>query len=172
MSPWTPHCARTTPTLAIVFAVQPTGYVVVSASTDLPPVIAYSVNGGFHCHNEALLELVTADLANRAADLAVMPASSSRQHRADWDALLSGAARQRFVQWPPRAPHPPAAGWKPAGRRTRPTTCTAPSTWAARSRAVAGCPAVAMGPDCGLLEPLLGTRFSDDDDYHHNIQLS
>jgi len=155
-------------TLGYVFAVQPTGYVVVSASTDLPPVIAYSVTGGFHCHNEALLELVTADLANRAADLAVMPAELLAQHRADWDALLSGAARQRFEQWPPEGTTS-TGGWvETRWTQNSPYNLYCPVDLGSGSRAVAGCPAVAMGQIVAYWNTLLGTRFSDDDDYHHN----
>jgi len=84
--------------LGYVFAVRPSGYIVVAADTGLEPVIAFSAESGFswnEAESNILLHLLCADLESRMAalDANALPSSAVMSHAQAWtDAVTSPAA--------------------------------------------------------------------------------
>lgn len=148
--------------MAYVYHLLPSGYLVISAREELPPLLAYSGTSGFHGDNgaELLSEMVLSDLANRLAD----PRECARNQQA-WQ---NEAKQTRFQQWPP-AGYSTTEGWlKTNWTQNAPYNWMVPLDPLSQTRSVAGCPAVAMGMIVNFHQALNGTRFSEADDYHHN----
>lgn len=150
--------------LAWVFALQPQGYIVVSADDELPPVLAYALTSGFASgDNTWLAELVTADLEFR---LAAADPAQREECRAMWQNLT--ASRAGFEQWPP-AGYSPSGGWiLTEWHQSAPYNADCPIDPVTEQRSAAGCPAVAMAQIVNYHQSLNGTRFDDADDYLHN----
>ncbi|MDY0151680.1 MAG: C10 family peptidase [Candidatus Cloacimonas sp.] len=148
--------------LAYVFKSQPSGYIVVSAKTELPPVLAYSGTAQFTGSTayNPLAELIIADLSNRLRS----PEEAQRNNIAWQNAF----AWQRLTQWPP-AGHSATEGWvETLWTQTAPYNLMCPLNLANNTHCFAGCPAIAMGQIVNYHQALNGTRLSDADDYHHN----
>jgi hypothetical protein len=149
---------------AWVFELEPQGYVVVSASYDLPPVLAYSFTSLFAAPDGDLLaDLLAADIANR---LASRDPASVAKNRAAWDDIP--AFRDGFQQWPP-AGYSATEGWiTTEWDQSAPYNNDCPIDPVTQQRSLAGCPAVAMAQIVNYHQCLNGTVFSDVDDYYHN----
>ncbi len=155
--------------LAYVFELSPAGYVITSADTDLPPVIAYaSVNP---CRlpgseSSALIDLVQSDLTLRSEYLDLPQRQANREH---WQTVLQEETDSgQLEQWPP-AGSSPTEGWLQENwTQGAPYNMYCPMDLIAGSRSVAGCPAVAMGSILNFHECTNGTRYDDNDDYYHN----
>jgi len=162
------------PVLARIFVLEPTGYVVVAADDDLPPVIAYALESDYPAEapdDNPLLRLLTVDLSARLAARDRVDAAARARFRAEWDDLRDGApAPVRFEQWPP-AGTTPTGGWLEANwSQGTPWNDLCPiDRAAAGARCVAGCPAVAMGMILDHLETTGGTVFDVGDRYWHNF---
>lgn len=153
-------------TLAYVFLLQPSGYIVVSADTDLPPVIAYSEEGSYQtCEDGGILgDLIRTDLSLRLAARTEESARVARQRWAD----VSHKSRDDFEQWPP-AGYSFTGGWlKTNWTQNAPYNNFVPMDPVTNTRSVAGCPSVAMAMIVNYHESLNGTRLDDSDDYYHN----
>lgn len=75
--------------LGYVYAVSPVGYVVIAASTELPPVIAYSLQSSFPsdpAESSTLVDLLRADLSLRMEALQrdLIPSASRARNEASW----------------------------------------------------------------------------------------
>ncbi|MBU1072522.1 thiol protease/hemagglutinin PrtT [bacterium] len=161
-------------TLARIFALEPTGYVVVAADTDLPPVIAYALESPYPDSAQAdnpLLRLLTADLKARIAARERIDAATLADWSAEWDDLRTGSpVAARFEQWPP-AGSTPTGGWLRSNwTQGAPYNTLCPQDRASGgARSVAGCPAVAMGMILNYHESTRGMKFDDGDRYWHNF---
>lgn len=147
--------------LAYVFHLSPSGYIVIGASDELPPVMAYSGTSAFRASDgtNILEELLTHDLNQRLA----CAADRAANHQA-WTEIYR---EERFQQWPP-AGYSPTEGWlKTNWTQNAPYNWMVPLDPSNNQRSVAGCPAVAMSMIVNFHAALNGTRFSDNDDYHH-----
>lgn len=148
--------------LAYVFNLQPSGYIIISAKTELPPVLAYSGTAQFSegTSTNPLAELIIADLNNRLQS----PEEAQRNILAWQNAF----AWQRFTQWPP-AGSSTTEGWvETLWTQNAPYNWMCPLNLANNTHCFAGCPAIAMGQIVNYHQALNGTRLSDTDDYHHN----
>ena len=153
---------------------QPRGYVVVSGSTALPPIIAYSFecSAGDCGEQNPLHDLLLADLHLRLANISVLPAELVRQRQADWARQAEPYApegdERGFEQWPP-AGSSDTGGWiQTRWTQSAPYNNLCPIDPVSGSRSLAGCPAVAMAQILNYQARLNGTRFDDADDYYHN----
>jgi len=161
--------------IAHVFELDPTGYIITAADTDLPPVIAYSYtdNCRFGGEDEGiLLKIVRRDIELRLSFVDMTPDEQLDMHRALWTKYTSGnlelLSDQLLEQWPP-AGSTPTGGWLAENwTQGAPYNTYCPLDLTAGSRSVAGCPAVAMGMILNFAETTNGTQFSDTDDYYHN----
>jgi hypothetical protein len=153
-------------TLAYVYLLQPQGFIVVSADTDLPPVIAYSEEGSYKTDGDGglLEDMIRTDLSLRLAGRTEESASSARRRWAE----ISHQTRDDFEQWPP-AGYSFTGGWlKTNWTQDPPFNDFVPMDLVNGSRSVAGCPSVAMAMIVNYHETLNGTRLADSDDYYHN----
>jgi hypothetical protein len=158
--------------LYYIFSLNPQGYLVISASYDLPPVIAYSFTNNFQDPNEPniLSELLTTDLTVRLGDIHNLPASMIQNRHLVWDSYLQNQPMNtgRFEQWPPEG-STPTGGWLQTNwHQNAPYNNFCPLDIAHGGRSVAGCPAVAMAQILNYHNTTNNIMFNDSDDYHHN----
>ena len=139
--------------LAYIYALKPTGYMVISAHDTLPPLVAYSVDSdfGFRNTDNPLRTILKADLSQRlqlndvsCTDAWQRAESSPRSIMLVNDYLLN-------TNW----------------NQTAPWNAMCPLDPISNSRSVAGCPAVAMAQIVNHLQSMNNTRFDDSDDYYH-----
>lgn len=148
--------------LAYVFHLQPTGYLVVSAREELPPLLAYSGTASFGSLNgeNILKDLILSDL-----NLRLQSESAAQLNRQAWQNCSSS---RTFEQWPP-AGYSPTEGWiKTNWTQTAPYNWMCPMDPISGIRSYAGCPTVAMSQILNYHRVLNGTRLNDSDDYLHN----
>lgn len=160
--------------VAWVCGLEPTGYIVVAADTDLPPVVAYALEAACpreHLAQAPLGRLVAADLASRlAARDRLDPAVAATQDN-EWRDLLAAAPpvrAQRFEQWPP-AGTTPTGGWLTGSwTQNAPYNAMCPLDVAHGSaRCLAGCPSVAMAMILDYRRTREGTKLDATDRYRH-----
>jgi hypothetical protein len=154
------------------FTLQPQGYLVVSASYDLPPVIAYSFTSCFQDPAEpnVLSDLLVADLTLRLENIPNLPDSILQERHTLWDSYLGGhpARSASFEQWPPEG-STPTGGWLLTNwHQDAPYNNFCPLDLAHGGRSVAGCPAVAMAQILNYHTTTNNIVFTDSDDYYHN----
>jgi hypothetical protein len=100
-----------------VFPLNPRGYMVIAASYNLPPVIAYSFTDSCQDDDDTniLFELLIADLTLRLENIPELPESMIEMRHQTWESLLN---KKPMI-------HQLGAGWKPTGIKTVPTTTSA-----------------------------------------------
>lgn len=160
--------------IAYMCGFEPAGFVVVAADSDLPPVVAYSLESS--CPREDFLDsplrrLVAADLASRLAARALVEPSVMAPAHARWLELTGNRApvgERRFEQWPP-AGTTPTGGWLASTwTQSAPYNSLCPLDVAhAGARSQAGCPSVAMAMILNFHRTILGTRLDETDRYWH-----
>jgi hypothetical protein len=159
--------------LFYVFYLNPQGYLVVSASYDLPPVIAYSFTSNFHDGSDAnpLYDLLFADMTLRLENIQKLPENIIQERHLLWDSYADGSvvSSGRFEQWPPEG-STPTEGWILTNwHQSPPYNNFCPlDIYGGGARSVAGCPAVAMAQILNFHNTTNYVAFNDSDDYHHN----
>lgn len=147
---------------AYVFNLSPTGYMVVGASTDVPPLIAYSGTSDFYSSSEdnVLADIILTDINNRKCCSEEVAKNNAAWHNA--------YRRTAFEQWPPVG-YSNTEGWiKTNWTQYQPYNMFVPLDMPSGQRSVAGCPAIAMGMIVDYHKTFNGTRLNDTDDYYHN----
>jgi hypothetical protein len=92
--------------LAYAFNLTPAGYIVVTASTGLPPVIAYSFEGNYGemSLENPLYELLKSDLSDRIAYCNTPDNFYKSRNESLWETILkddsTSGVRPLFEQWP------------------------------------------------------------------------
>jgi len=78
--------------LFYVFNLNPQGYLVVSASYDLPPVIAYSFTSNFQDGTDAnpLYDMLCSDITLRLKNIDIIPENIINDRHLLWDAYMKG----------------------------------------------------------------------------------
>jgi len=159
--------------LFYVFTLQPQGYLIVTGSYDLPPVIAYSFLNNYKedTNINPLYDLLYADLTLRLQTIHLLPQDILQQRHLQWDSCMNGnsAPSQRFEQWPPEGTTP-TGGWLLANwHQNAPYNDFCPLDIAhGGTRSVAGCPAVAIAQILNYHNTTMQIVFDDSDDYYHN----
>lgn len=161
-------------TLFYMFDLEPTGYMVISGDSDLPPVIAYSLTGDAGSPDDesnVFISLLKADLSNRLENINLLSPDAVDKNNDDWISLTDGVATKngsvKFEQWPP-AGTTPTGGWLESNwHQSPPYNNFCPMDPVTNQRSVAGCPATAMAMILNYYENINGTFFTDEDDYHH-----
>ncbi len=95
-------------TLAYAVELEPQGFVVTSADTDVEPIVAYSLRGGFPDRldeRHPFYCLLTRDMRSRLAAVDPSNPLATAQNNAQWRFYSGGglpmAGGQTFQQWPP-----------------------------------------------------------------------
>jgi hypothetical protein len=154
--------------LAYAIELVPEGYIIISADTDLPPVIAYSFESTFGEANEnnPLYSLIKADLYNRYSYIKGKGVSVQIKNNLWWNELLNENIKKdtTFQQWPDVG-----NGWlKTNWTQNAPYYNFCPIDPVTSSRSIAGCPSVAMAQILNFHASTNNTHFDDYDDYYHN----
>ncbi len=158
--------------LFYVFELHPPGYIIVTGSYDLPPVIAYSFTSNFKGNSEEnpLFDLLYADVTLRLQYIYYVPAETLEARHLQWNSYTKGnpVANGRFEQWPAEGTTP-TGGWLLTNwNQNAPYNNFCPLDLAnGGQRSVAGCPAVAMAQILNYHNTTMNVIFSDSDDYYH-----
>jgi hypothetical protein len=159
--------------LYFVFDLNPQGYLVVSGSYDLPPVIAYSFMNNFPDSSQSnpLSDMLTSDLVLRLQNIPNLSETMIQERHTDWDSYLADHPRSsgQFEQWPPEG-STPTGGWLLTHwDQSAPYNNLCPLDLAhGGGRSYAGCPAVAMAQILNYHNTTNDIVFNDTDDYYHN----
>ena len=159
--------------LFYVFDLQPQGYIVVSADSNLPPVIAYSFTDNFQSDvskNNILLQMLKADIELRLENVEKLPENIIKNRNALWSEFLNEETEVLvnvdFQQWPPEGTTP-TEGWiETKWHQNSPYNDFCPMDGDKRS--IAGCPAVAMAQILNYHKTTNNVAFNDSDDYYHS----
>jgi len=159
-------------TVAYVFELSPSGYIITSTDTNLPPVIAFSYTDNCRLPGDEgsiLIDMAARDLETRMMNLTALPNWYIGQNRELWNEYTTGTFELSAVdQWPPSG-STPTGGWLEENwTQSAPYNSYCPMDLIAGARSIAGCPAVAMGMIVNFQENTNSTRFNDGDDYYHN----
>jgi hypothetical protein len=157
--------------LCFIFSLNPNGYIVIPASYDLPPVIAYSFTSNFqnYADENPLYDMLYADLTLRLDNLDLIPTGLIEERHHQWDSYLQGSpvTTGRFEQWPPEG-STPTEGWVLTNwDQGAPYNNFCPLDLVNGGRSYAGCPAVAMAQIINYHTTTNDIAFTDSDDYHH-----
>ena len=161
-------------TLFYVFTLNPTGYIVVSASYNLPAIVAYSFSNMYEEDKETnpLFDLLYADLTQRLTYIDLVPDTLITEWHHQWDLYNAGKTvfKERLEQWPPEG-STPTGGWLLENwNQGAPYNNFCPLDVAhGGSRSVAGCPAVAMAQILNYHNTTMNIQFDDSDDYYHSF---
>ena len=159
--------------LFYVFDLQPQGYIVMSADSNLPPVIAYSFTDNFQSDvskNNILLQMLKADIELRLENVEKLPENIIKNRNALWSEFLNEETEVLvnvdFQQWPPEGTTP-TEGWiETKWHQNSPYNDFCPMDGDKRS--IAGCPAVAMAQILNYHKTTNNVAFNDSDDYYHS----
>ncbi len=157
-----------------IYSLQPQGYIVVSSSKELPPIIAYSFQGEFKLplpSNNQFFQLLQYDLTLRFNAIDNLPPYIIQERQQEWDLLLNPLNtinKDRYEQWPPEN-STPTEGWILTNwHQNAPYNNFCPIDLSGGQRSLAGCPAVAMAQILNYHQTTNNVTFTDDDDYYHN----
>ena len=158
--------------LFYVFNLNPQGYLVVSASYDLPPVIAYSFTSNFQDGTDAnpLYDMLYADITLRLENIQKLPEKIIQERQILWDAYLQEKPMitAGFEQWPAEGTTT-TGGWvETLWTQEAPYNNFCPLDKANGGRSIAGCPSIAMAMILDYHKTTNNVMFNDSDDYHHN----
>ncbi len=148
---------------------SPTGYVIVSADDELPPVIAYSFNNNLDAEG-TFLRILKNDITKRLANTENIPAQKIKNRKMQWEALIHGTDKLLVVsqQWPPSGTTA-TGGWLETNwTQNSPYNQMCPIDPVTSSRSYVGCPATAMAQILNYHKTTNNTVFDDGDDYYHN----
>lgn len=160
--------------LYYAFNLYPQGYMVVSGSFDLPPVIAYSFTNNFQDQRypNVLSEILNTDLSLRLEAIQTLPQTLIQERHYQWNEYLQSTTfyPREFVQWPPEG-STPTGGWLLYNwHQSPPYNNLCPLDIAGGGgRSVAGCPAVAMAQILNYHNTTCNVALNDGDDYYHNF---
>jgi hypothetical protein len=157
-----------------IYSLQPQGYIVVSSSKELPPIIAYSFQSEFELplpSNNQFFQLLQYDLTLRFNAIDNLPPQIIQERQQEWDLLLNPLNtinKDRYEQWPPEN-STPTEGWILTNwHQNAPYNNFCPIDLSGGQRSLAGCPAVAMAQILHYHQTTNNVTFTDDDDYYHN----
>ena len=159
--------------LFYAFDLQPQGYIVVSADSNLPPVIAYSFTDTFQSDfskDNILLQMLKADIELRLENIEKLPENIIKSRNSLWSEFLNEETEVLvnvdFQQWPPEGTTP-TEGWiETKWHQNSPYNDFCPMDGDKRS--IAGCPAVAMAQILNYHKTTNNVAFNDSDDYYHS----
>ena len=159
--------------LFYIFDLQPKGYIVVSADSDLPPVIAYSFTDNFWsdiCEENILLQMLRADIELRLESIENLPDDIIESRNLLWDKFLAeeneNLVNTNFEQWPPEGTTSTGGWLETRWHQNSPFKDFCPID--GEKRSIAGCPAVAMAQILNYHKTINNVAFNDSDDYYHN----
>lgn len=159
--------------LFYIFELTPSGYIVVTADTKLPPVIAYSFLNSYENNNVKglLINILKADIQNRLKNAHLIPQKVIAERSTLWNSILfeklNKSNKKLLEQWPPEGTTL-TGGWLETNwTQNSPYNNFCPIDPVTLQRSIAGCPAVALAQIINYYQTINGTSFEDSDDYYH-----
>lgn len=154
--------------LFFVFELSPVGYIVISADTDLPPVIAYSFENNFTQTGDGqnpLKSMLLADLTMRKNNLSNLPEELILRRNKQWKEL----AQTNSVTLKKKGKQKDEILIQTNWGQGAPYNNFCPMDPVTNQRSIAGCPAVAMAQIVNYYQTLNETILNDlEDDYYHS----
>ena len=158
-------------TLFYVYNLNPKGYIVVSGSYDLPPIITYSFTSNFFVFNDAnpLYSMLCSDITLRLESIQKLPEKMIQERRIQWDSYLSENLINSggFEQWPPEGATSTGGWLETSWTQEEPYNNFCPLDKSSGERSVAGCPSIAMAMILDYYKTTNNVVFNDSDDYRH-----
>jgi hypothetical protein len=155
---------------------DPKGYVIVSAYSNLPPVIAYSFTDNFFSdsgNENHFLDILKTDIDLRLASIKYLPKTTINERNQVWKKCLSQgkeiSTKLEFQQWPPSGTTKTGGWLETKWSQGSPYNDFCPMDYKNDKRSVAGCPAVAMAQILNYHKTTNNIVFDDNDDYTHNF---
>lgn len=155
---------------------QPMGFIVVSADTELFPIYSYSFTNNFYRTDKnefnPLDNLLKQNISNFLENKDLKTTEINKRINAEWNYYLSEYfnpnKNKELIQWPP-AGTTSTGGWLETNwSQGNPYNQFCPLDLDNGGRSLAGCPAVALAMVINYYETVNSTTFTDDDDYVHN----
>ncbi len=161
--------------IGFLFSLEPQGYLMVSAHTFLPPVIAYSFDNDAPMADDELnplQQLLKVDIQLRLENIHRLSPKIREERRVQWHELLwkqnPAVFLNNFQQWPPQGTTS-TGGWLETNwHQEPPYNDFCPLDTKTGEKSIAGCPAVAMAQILNYHGNLGTIFFNDSDDYYHN----
>ncbi len=161
--------------IGFLFSLEPQGYLMVSAHTFLPPVIAYSFDNDAPMADDELnplQQLLKVDIQLRLENIHRLSPEIREERRVQWHELLwkqnPAVFLNNFQQWPPQGTTS-TGGWLETNwHQEPPYNDFCPLDTKTGEKSIAGCPAVAMAQILNYHGNLGTIFFNDSDDYYHN----
>lgn len=159
--------------LFYIYNLNPQGYMVVSSSYDLPPIIAYSFTSNFSIYNNEnpLYSMLFSDITLRFQNIQNLPEKIIQDRHLQWDSYARGdydVISSEFEQWPPEGTTPTGGWLETSWTQRAPYNNFCPLDKINGGRSVAGCPSIAMAMILDYYKTTNNVSFNDSDDYHHN----
>jgi len=151
--------------LMYVFLLYPQGYIIVTANSKLPPIIAYSFENEFGeiSRENILLQLLKADISSRIDNIGLISENIIKDRNDQWQKYPSIV---KMNQQSSNSKVGPLLDTKWSQNAPYKNFC--PIDLDSGKRSVAGCPAVAMAQILNYHRTTQNVHFSDEDDYLHN----
>lgn len=147
---------------------NPVGYLILSANTELRPVLAYSFTNNL-IDNEGtnvFLEILKEDLSKRIIALPFLKDSYRNKNRYEWNSLAYNKMQKGVSYFPNKK----GDGFLETNwTQNHPYNMLCPLDIVNGGRSVAGCPATAMSMILNYHKETNLTQFDDNDDYYHNF---
>jgi len=165
--------------LGYVFYLFPIGYIIVSSSKMIQPVIAYSFTSSAPMDNQfnPLQSLLTVDISSQLTQSRMLSKEQQQILIARWDNYGIDPPieeiDEEFQQWPPEG-STTTEGWiETQWDQYAPYNnfCPIDPTDGGK-RSVAGCPSITMGQILNYHQTINQIQFDDVDDYPHNYLSS
>jgi len=156
--------------LAYVFELEPQGFIVVTANTDLVPVIAYSNRSCFPWDEDPLNllpHMLREDLSLRIAAREILEPERIARYHTEWEGFISGEAALKAPgdSWPPDG-QTWTGGWvESMWHQSSPYWNECPIDPVTSDRCVVGCVATAMGQIINFWQYPDAVIFTHADDY-------
>lgn len=156
--------------IGYIFHLKPSGYIIVSSSRLLPPVVAYSWTTNYSMDPSNILSsFISLDLSIQLENVNQFPRNIIEERLETWDNILMKQKTSTFFQqWPPEG-STKTGGWiETTWHQNTPYNDFCPIDPKSNKRSVAGCPAIAMAQIFNYYQSINHIRFSDRDDYYHD----
>ena len=144
----------------------PTGYIVVCANTNLPPIIAYSFESNFGelNNNNPLYTIIVNDISKQNNFISKSSSNYSINNNIKWENIINANQQQKdtlFQQWPDLG-----NGWlKTNWTQDSPYNDFCPMDPVTNLRSIAGCPSVVIGQ-------ILNFHATTNNTYFDNLSLN
>jgi len=143
---------------------------IISADTDLPPIIGYSFRNNIDSHDETSIpfRVIMQDISYRYAALAKLPESIKQQRNNTWADLLNNKEIKEEMYWPDQDSTLTGEWVQVQWNQTAPYYNYCPWDLVTSARSLAGCPAIATAQIIDYFTNINSTLFGDSDDYYHS----